>query len=482
MPSREEIQARVDRLSPEQRARLAERLSGAAAAPAIGPRAADVEPPLTYCQQGIRLLLQVFGQHDGAFWNQYSCMRLRGPLDVAALQRALDDVEVRHESLRSTVGDGWPGSQVVHEPGPVPFDVVDVSHFGDPAAEAMTLAAAAREEPFDTASGPVWRCHLYRLGPDDHLLLVVSDHLFSDPWSQGVILRELSALYDAHAAGAAPALAAPSLQYGDYAVWEREWITGAEVDRQREYWTGQFAALQPLQLPTTRPAERSWSTTGFAEPVVIDGALADGVRALSRQFQLTPAITLLAVFNAALALESGRDEVVMATFNLNRNRPETEGVVGLFANMLVLRTDCSGDPSFSTLLTRTRDVLVGALAHSDLPVDQLLSIPGALDAISRDRQDWIVYQFFSTAWGSAPIPGLDVEPFTLTSTDPGREIGTGPIDLHLTFTEDGDAFRGALAYNAEIFDRPWIQAFAARFRQVLGGAIADPTQPLPALT
>jgi hypothetical protein len=474
MGSREDIEARVGQLSPEQRAKLEQRLrgEGGAAQPAIGPRG-DVEVSLTYCQQGIRLLLQVYGQHDGAFWNQYSCLRLTGPLDVAVLDRALTEIEERHEALRTTVREGWPGEQVVQAPQAVKVDVVDLAGHADVEVEAARRADAARCAPFDVNTGPVWRCHLFRLAPEDHVLLVVTDHLISDPWSQSLIVSELLTLYVAFVQGE-PSPLSPALQYGDYAVWEREWLTGSELDRQRDYWVRQFDGLQPLQLPTKRPDERAWTTTGYTEPVIIDGELARAIRAVSHELQVTPAMTLLAAFDAVLAAEAEADEATLATFNLNRTRPEIEGTVGLFANMLVLRTDCSGDPSFAALVHRVRDTLLGALAHSDLPVDQLISIPGAMDAINRDRQDWIVYQFFNLPVSSVELPDLTLAPFALVSADPEQEHGTGPIDLHLRMSDTASGFGGGLSYNAEIFDRPWITALLSRFRLLLEAGAADP--------
>jgi hypothetical protein len=480
MASKDEITARRERLSPEQLRQLEARLSAKpSSAPTIPPRG-DTEAPLSYCQQGIRFLLQVFGDHD-PFWNQFSCFRLRGPLDVAALERALAEVEARHEALRTTVGDGWPGTQVVHPPGPFELEVVDVAG-PNAEQEVLALVAKARLEVFDVNTGPVWGCHLYRLGDDDHVLLVVADHLISDPWSLDVIAREMGTLYGAFAQGRPSPLPPVAVQYADYAVWERDWLTGDEIERQRGYWTDQFAGLEPLQLPTERPEEREWTTTGFRESIVIDAELGERVRAVSRARNATPAMAFLAAFDALLALESGNDEVVLATFNLNRTRAEVEGVVGLFANMLVLRTDCSGDPTFATLIERARDTLLGALAHSDLPVDQLISIPGAIDAINRDRQDWIVYQYFNLESASTlHMPGISASTFELEGKDPEEEIGTGPIDLHLGMSEKDGTFVGALEYNAEIFDRARVLGLVDRFRALLAAGTADPDRPLSTL-
>jgi hypothetical protein len=484
MPTSDEILARRQHLSADQLDRLDRRLRGerAPGAPVGITRRGLVEAPLSYCQQGRRFLVQLMGG-QALYFNHRGRHRIRGPLDVSALERALGEIEVRHEVLRTTFGGGWPEMQHIHPPQPFSLPRVDLTDVApeEREAEAHRAVTEAALEPIDNATGPVWRAHLFRLADDDHVLLIIIDHLVADPWSLVVLRRELFTLYSAFSQGLPSPLPPLAVQYADYAVWEREWLEGTEMQRQVDYWTGQLAGLKSLQLPGERPPGRSWSTTGLNEPFTLDREMSAAVRALGRELQVTPAMILLATFKTLIALEAERDNVALATFNLNRSRPETEPLIGLFVNILLLRTDLSGDPTFATVLERERAVVLGALSHSSLPGDQLISIPGALDAINRDKQDWIVYHFFTLSSSEVELPGLEVGPFEVGSDDPEEEFPTGPIDLHLLMEEVDGAFTGSISYNIELFDRATICAMLDRFRRVLATGLADPGRRLHSL-
>ncbi|MFL5542792.1 MAG: non-ribosomal peptide synthetase, partial [Longimicrobiaceae bacterium] len=399
-----------------------------------------------------------------ATYNLPAALRLTGALDVDALGRALTELVRRHEALRSTFGeaDGEP-VQWVCAPYAVALSVEPVT--------ASALAARLGEEarkPFDLEEGPFFRAHLFRLGEEEHALLLCTHHLASDGWSQGVLMRELSALYAAWSAGEELSLPEPEVQFVDFAAWQREHLAGDHLARQLDWWKEHLAgAPAVLELPTDRPRPAVQSFRGAAEPVRLPAELAERLRALSRREGATLFMTLLAAWQLLLSRYSGQSDVVVGAPIAGRTRAEVEGVVGFFANTLALRGDLSGDPSFRTLLARVRESMLGAYAHQELPFDHLVE---AL-APGRSLSHAPVFQV---------VLGLEISPAKVRAlgavrAEPlGVPLGTSKFDLSLLLQDGGAGIEGTLGYSTDLFDAATVRRMFGHLVAVLEEAAADP--------
>ncbi|WP_420810271.1 condensation domain-containing protein, partial [Ensifer aridi] len=283
--------------------------------------------------------------------------RLRGALDRVAWQRSLDRLFARHEALRSTFVAGEDDPQVEILSADTRLPVVEDDLRGEPDAEVL-LSALCEEEartPFDLARGPLIRGRLIRLADDDHVFLLTQHHIVADGWSMGVLVRELSSLYRAFAAGRADPLPPLAIQYPDYAAWQRQWLSGERLQAQAQYWRDSLSgAPARLALPTDRPRPAQQSFAGASVPVVIDQDLTRGLKRLSHQHGTTLFMTVLAAWAAVLARLSGQADIVIGVPTANRGRREVEELIGFFVNTLAVRIDLSGEPSVSDLLERTR--------------------------------------------------------------------------------------------------------------------------------
>ncbi|HET6345942.1 MAG TPA: condensation domain-containing protein, partial [Myxococcota bacterium] len=331
--------------------------------------------PLSFAQQRLWFINQLLP--DSSFYNMSTSVRLSGVLAVGALQQSLSEVVRRHESLGTVFisREGEP-VQVIGEPGALGLRMTDLSGIADDrerAARAQELAQATAQEPFDLARGPLLRAELVRLAEDEHLLVLVLHHIVSDGWSTGILVRELTALYQAFSTGASSPLAELPIQYADYAVWQREWLQGAVLEEQLAYWREQLGGeLSVLELPTDRPRPPVQSYRGGQHSFTLTEELSYKLRELSRSEGVTLYMLLLAGFQALLNRYSGQEEVFVGTDVANRQRAEVEGLIGFFVNMLVLRGDLSGDPSYLELLARVRERALGAYAHQDVPFEKLV--------------------------------------------------------------------------------------------------------------
>src|SRR5262249_24180342 len=226
--------------------------------------------------------------------------------------------------------------------------------------------------PFDLASGPLIRAGLLRLGEQEHIAVVVLHHVISDGWSLGVLIREVSALYQAFHAGEGSPLPPPAIQYADYAAWQRAWLHGEVLQAELDHWSARLAGLPELELPADRPAPPAQSGRGGRRTATLAPAQLEGVRALGRQEGATPYMTLLAAFQVLLHRYSGQEDFALGTPIAGRTRPELEGLIGCFVNTLVLRADLAGEPSFRALVRRVRRVAIEAYGHQELPYEKLV--------------------------------------------------------------------------------------------------------------
>ncbi|GEJ57771.1 hypothetical protein AMYX_25120 [Anaeromyxobacter diazotrophicus] len=404
--------------------------------------------------------------------------RLDGPLDVAALGRALAELVRRHEVLRTCFAeaDGSP-SPIVLEAGPVPLPLEDLSSLpaGEREAAARRRATDEAQRPFDLARGPVFRAHLFRLDPLAHLLLVTVHHVASDGWSAGVMTRELGELYRAFAAGRPSPLPELPLQYADYARWQRAWLTGEALEAQLGYWRERLAGAPALlALPTDRPRPPVASDRGGHVRFQVPTALAQAVLRVGRAEGATPFMTLLAAFQVLLGKLAGQEDVCVGTPIANRTRAELEGLVGFFVNTLVLRGDLSGDPSFRDLLVRTRDAALAAYAHQDVPFEMVVEALQPRRALSHSPLFQAMFALDDT-----PRAPLSLDGLTLTPAQP--EGGAAAFDLTLSLAGGADGLEGDLEYNADLFDDETARRMLRQLQTLLAAIAAAPDRRLSSL-
>jgi amino acid adenylation domain-containing protein len=438
---------------------------------AIVPRGGKGDAALSFAQQRLWLLDQL----EPAPWayNVSVSRRLRGALRADALQRALDALIERHESLRTTFPsvDGRP-LQVIGPPYPCELTVVDVTDHPDPASEARRIAVAAARERFDLTSGALFRGLLLRLAPDDHVLALTMHHIVTDAWSEAVLLDELGSFYNAFARETPISLSPLPIQYADFAIWQRARMQSDTLAPHRDYWLRQLDALPPmLELASDRARPPKRSGRGSVVDLQISAALTAELRTVTRAGRATLFMTLLAAFQSLLARYSGQDDIAVGTAIANRPRVETEGLIGFFANTLVLRTDLSGNPTFMELIARVRAVALGAYEHQDLPFEQLVKElrPERSLAHASLFQHMFVFQ------NTAP---RDLQLEDLVATEFPLEPDTAMFDLTLTLTEVGDIVTGTLEYATDLYDRETAERMVGHFVHLLESVVADPNRPI----
>ncbi|WP_167377663.1 non-ribosomal peptide synthetase, partial [Streptomyces malaysiense] len=445
--------------------------------PALAPAPRTGNPPLSHAQQRLWFLDQFDG--PSAAYNMPVALRLSGTLDVAALRAALGDVVARHETLR-TVIDVVEGEPVQRIRPAADVELKAEAMTGD--ALAGALAAAARE-PFDLAAELPLRVRLFEVGPGEWVLLLVAHHIAADGWSMAPLLRDVSRAYAARCAGGAPGWAPLPVQYADYAVWQRG-LLGSQDDpeslvaRQLAYWQGVLAdSPAEIALPCDRPRPLTASHAGRTVPFAVDAAVHERLTRLARE----RGVSLFMVLHAALLVllervGAGADLPVGAAL-AGRSDEGLDDLVGFFVNTVVLRTDVSGDPAFTELLDRVREVHLGAHAHADVPFDRLVDALGVERSAARQPLFQVMLVLQNNARGSLDLPGLDVtvEPIAL---------GSAKFDLTLQLAEETgaqggtDGISGVLEYAADLFDAETARALADRFARVLEAVAADPSVPV----
>ncbi|MCP4655899.1 MAG: amino acid adenylation domain-containing protein, partial [bacterium] len=454
------------------------------AAPPLVPVGRDQELPLSFAQQRLWFVDQI--EPGIPAYNMPTALRLSGAVTVARLEGIFNALIRRHEVLRTTfpATSGRP-RQVIAPRLDLPLPLVEL---GRPAverreAEARRLTAEEAQRPFDLKVGPLIRFTLVRLAPQDHLLLVTMHHIVSDGWSMGIFFRELTALYAAAsraAAGPPPALPELSIQYADFAHWQRRWLAGEALEAETAYWRRQLAgAPQHPELPTDRPRPPIQTFRGRSWDLALSEELSRALAALSREHDVTLFMALLAAFNTLLHRYTGREDIVVGIPIAGRNRREIEGLIGFFVNTLVLRTDLSGSssrgPTYRQLLTRVRQVVLDADAHQDLPFEQLV------DELQPER-DLSSHPLFQVvfAWQDFPIDAYEAPGLSLST--PASEATTAKFDLTLGMDQGEHRIVGSLEYNTDLFDRATIRRLAIHLKNLLADAAGDPEKHLSDLS
>ncbi len=433
--------------------------------------------PLSFSQRRLWFLDQL--DPGSAVYNIPYPLQIAGPLNVAALSQALEEIVRRHEALRTSFpsgpADGEPYQEIAPA-GPVPLPVIDLGQAPDE-AEARIRSESLR--PFNLGTGPLFRTALLRLNRKRYVLLLTMHHIVSDGWSMEILLRELAVLYGAFAAGRPSPLAELSVQYADFAVWQRRWLSGEALARQLDYWRRQLAgAPAGLDLPTDFPRPALQTFNGASCSAGLPSGLAADLRAFCRREGVTLFMLLLAVFDVLLARYAGQEDVLVGSPVANRNRLETEGLIGFFVNTLVFRTDLGAAPGFRALLRQVRENALAAYGHQDLPFETLVEELRPERDLSRSPFFQVLLAVQTDRREPLRLGGLEISPVE-------RDAETAKLDLALGVIDAGHSLETAVDYNTDLFDRATAIRLLGHLERLLAAAVADPEQgwrDLPLLT
>ncbi|MBX8484721.1 non-ribosomal peptide synthetase [Pseudomonas cichorii] len=428
----------------------------------------DADLPMSFAQQRLWFLAQMEGASEA--YHMPAGLRLRGVLDASVLQNALDRVVERHEALRTRfVPHASQQAVQVIDAENIGFTLkrIDLSGQADAKLQMQTLAHEEALAPFDLERGPLVRGTLIRLGETEHVLLVTLHHIISDGWSIGVLTREVAALYDALRQGHADPLPPLTLQYADYAAWQRRWLTGEVLEKQSRYWKETLAdAPALLTLPTDRPRPAEQSYSGASLPVTFDEDLTQALKALSQRHGATLYMTVMSAWAALLSRLSGQDDVVIGSPMANRTRAEVEPLIGFFVNTLAIRIDTSDQPDVSALLARVKAQTLAAQRHQDLPFEQVVEIVNPFRSLSHTPIFQAMLSWQDAGVGQAALGELLLE-------DLGLLNDIAKFDLSLDLGETNGRLSGNLEYASALFDEATAQRYLGYFERILRAMAAD---------
>ncbi|MCV0069798.1 pyoverdine non-ribosomal peptide synthetase PvdD [Pseudomonas aeruginosa] len=433
----------------------------------------DGEPlRLSYAQERQWFLWQL--EPESAAYHIPSVLRLRGRLDLDALQRSFDSLVARHETLRTRFRlDGDEARQEIAASMALPLDIVALGPLEEGALARQVETTIAR--PFDLERGPLLRVSLLRLAEDDHVLVLVQHHIVSDGWSMQVMVEELVQLYAAYSRGLELALPALPIQYADYALWQRSWMEAGEKERQLAYWTGLLGGEQPvLELPFDRPRPVRQSHRGAQFILELDIDLSQALRRVAQQEGATAFALLLASFQALLYRYSGQADIRVGVPIANRNRVETERLIGFFVNTQVLKADLDGRMGFDELLAQARQRALEAQAHQDLPFEQLVEALQPERSLSHNPLFQVLFNYQSEARGNGQAFRFD----ELQMESVQFDSRTAQFDLTLDLTDEEQRFCAVFDYATDLFDASTVERLAGHWRNLLRGIVANPRQRL----
>ena len=429
------------------------------------------EFPLSFAQERLWFFDQLMP--GSGFYNVPTLLRVTGPLDVPVLEESFNEIIRRHETLRTTFC-------VLQE---VPMQVVAQSLCFKPTlldlravpaqereARACELALAEGQKAFDLAKGPLLRASVLWLEENEYLLALTLHHIISDGWSQGILIRELATLYETLLSGRPASLPELRIHYADYAQWQRQWLQESVLEEQLGYWKEQLGENLPvLELPTDRPRPALQSFRGALHSFLLPAALQEQLKTLSQREGATLFMTLLAAFKSLLARHAAQEDIVVGTPIANRNRVETEGLIGFLANTLVLRSDLSGNPTFRELLQRVQKVALGAYAHQDLPFEKLVEALNPERDLSRHPLFQVMFVLQNAPMPEMKLAGLALRPVEV-------DIGTALFDLTLYLEETSGGLKGTLEFNSDLFDAETMRRLAGHYQTLLEAIVANPDQ------
>ena len=445
------------------------------------PRRGEPGPCVpSFGQERLWFLSQL--EPDSPAYNNANAFRIKGVLNVEALERALDYIVSRHEVLRTTltvVDDSL--KQIIAETWSLVMPVIDLRRTpeADREEELEHLILTETRSPFNLSQDLMLRATLLRLDDDTHMLLLVIHHIANDGWSNGILFHELSVLYESLSTERPSDLPELPIQYADYSLWQRELLDEEHLESHLSYWKGQLGPSPAvLELPTDRPRPAVETFRGGKQFLMLSRSLTDDLEALSQREGATLFITVLAAFQTLLYRYTGQEDISVGSPIGRRTRIETEGLIGFFVNTLVLRTDLSGNPSFRELLGRLREVVLGAYDHQDLPFERLVEEIRPERSLSHSPLFQVMFAFLNASATVLELPGVTV-------SSQATDNGTAKFDLTLIMTETESGLRGMLEYNMDLFDDATIDRMMGHLQTLLEGIVAHPGETisdLPLLT
>jgi amino acid adenylation domain-containing protein len=476
MPNTEELRARRAKLSATKLALLRQRLQGKATEAAREQRipkrqAQEDRLPLSFSQQRLWLLDQL--ESGSAFYNVPAAVRLSGSLNITALERALNEIVRRHEALRTTFSsvEGLP-IQTVSPSLRLELPVIDLREHEQEEREqkAEKMARAEAQRPFDLSIGPLLRTSLLKMGEEDHILLLVMHHIVSDEWSYSVLIREMAALYEAYLTGEDSPLPDLPIQYADYAVWQREYLKGEELERQLSYWRERLSGrLAVLELPTDRARPVVQSYRGATLDFQISERLSEALKRAGQREGATLFMLLLAAFKVLLYRYTSEEDIIVGSPIANRTRREIEGLIGCFINTLVLRTKIKAEESFRELLERVREETLEAYEHQDIPFERLVEELQPARDLSHTPLFQVVFVLLNV-----PMPTLELTGVTLRPQAINTE--TSKFDMTFFISDKPEGLSGVIEYNTDLFDEETIRRMVGHYERLLDAIVADPQQ------
>ncbi len=436
----------------------------------IKPREVHGPLPLSFAQERLWFLAQL--DPDSAAYNMSIAVRLRGGLDVSVLERSFQEMVRRHEVLRTTfcIEDGE-SVQKIAAKWNLPFTLDDLCAMKNSERwkRVNQLITEEGERAFDLSNGPLIRMKLLQVGSQEYVLVVTMHHIVTDGWSMNVFIQELTKLYEVFRHGETPSLPPLPIQYADFAVWQRQWLSGEVLEQQLRYWRELLdGAPTVLSLPTARPRPAVQRFLGASYMLDIPSELLSQLHTLRRKEGVTFFMLLLAAFEILLSRYSGQDDFCVGTPIANRTRLETEKLIGFFVNTLVIRADLSGRPSVAELLRRVRTRVIGAQGHQDLPFEKLVEVLQPERNLSHSP----LFQVMFSLENAPSKTEESLEGLTISPIESCRDTAT--FDLTLAVIEDGETVTSLFEYNTDLFDGATIERMAAQYRMVLEGMVVDP--------
>jgi amino acid adenylation domain-containing protein len=425
--------------------------------------------PLSWAQERLWFLNQLEG--DSATYNMPAAVKIAGDLDINALQQALSEIVHRHEILRTSIQtvNGTP-IQVIHPQVTTSINVVDLQQLLAPERETLLEQQIQLEAsiPFNLENAPLIRCSLLQISAREYVLLLTMHHIVSDGWSMGIFISELSSLYPAFCAGEPSPLPELPLQYADFAVWQRQWLSGVVLETQLNYWRSQLqGSPELLQLPTDRPRPVVQAYDGRTQSFELNQDLTQKLQSLSAESGTTLFMTMLAAFVTLLYRYSGQSDILVGTPIANRNRNEIESLIGFFVNTLVLRTNFADNPSFENLLAQVRETTLQAYEHQDVPFEQVVEALQPQRSLSHSPLFQVMFVLQNVPMTEFELPGV-----TLTQLDGDSTIAK--FDLTLSMSETDRGLVGEWEYNTDLFDGSTIERMTAHFQNLLSAIVANP--------
>ncbi len=479
-----DIHEQLKNLSPEKRA-LVELMLKEKGVDVLGSKIvpqgrATNKFPLSFGQQRLWFLDQL--DPGTPLYNNPAAVILKGNANIAALEQALNIIVQRHEVLRTTFAtENDQPIQVIHQEMPIKLEQIDLRHL--PASErevaAMNLAKEKAQLPFDLTTGPLFRVTLMQLAEQEYLMLLVMHHIVSDGWSLSIFIQEVAILYKVLVAGLPSPLPELSVQYADFAVWQRQWMQGKVLEEQLAYWRQQLAGVPPvLNLPLDHPRPSYQTAHGATYFFNFSSQLRQAIEALAKKEDVTRFMIYLAAFDAFLYRITQQEDICVGTPIAGRNRKETESLIGFFVNTLVMRTQLGGNPTVRELLKRVKTAAVGAYEHQDIPFETLVEKlqPERDMAISPFFQAMFVH--LDTTAQTLRLPDITIEPRQIDS-------GTAKFDLTFVIEENEEKLAGQIVYNTDLFEPETIERMAEQFQILFAGLVKDVEQrisDLPLLT